>query len=227
MGRELNPRLPSLLPWRRDTDAGGLSEAFDLKVFCELRPGLIGWVLINLGMLFKQSSLGPISPEMLSVNFFQALYVWDALYHERAILTTMDVTTDGFGFMLAFGDLVWVPFTYSLQARYLVHNSPALAPWQLVAVWLLNMLGYALFRGSNSEKDQFRRDPASMPHLQSMPTQRGTRLLTSGYWGLARKINYTGDWLMGLSCAAAVAGLCSVVATPSGWCRLAAWLSDD
>lgn len=31
-----------------------------------------------------------------------------------------DVTTDGFGFMLAFGDLVWVPFTYSLQARYIL-----------------------------------------------------------------------------------------------------------
>ena len=29
------------------------------------------------------------------------LYVWDALYNEKAILTTMDVTTDGFGFMLA------------------------------------------------------------------------------------------------------------------------------
>ena len=35
----------------------------------------------------------------------------------QAILTTMDITTDGFGFMLAFGDLSWVPFTYSLQAR--------------------------------------------------------------------------------------------------------------
>eukprot|EP00964_Phaeocystis_antarctica_P106704 scaffold71517_cov55-Phaeocystis_antarctica.AAC.5 len=29
----------------------------------------------------------------------------------------MDITTDGFGYMLAFGDLAWVPFTYSLQAR--------------------------------------------------------------------------------------------------------------
>ena len=35
----------------------------------------------------------------------------------QAILTTMDITTDGFGYMLAFGDLAWVPFTYSLQAR--------------------------------------------------------------------------------------------------------------
>jgi delta14-sterol reductase len=47
-------------------------------------------------------------------------YVVDALWNERAILTTMDITTDGFGYMLAFGDLVWVPFTYSLQG--IMHN---------------------------------------------------------------------------------------------------------
>lgn len=39
---------------------------------------------------------------------------------EKAILTTMDITTDGFGFMLAFGDLAWVPFTFTSCARYLV-----------------------------------------------------------------------------------------------------------
>jgi hypothetical protein len=33
--RELNPRIGSL----------------DLKEFCELRPGLIGWFVINLGYL--------------------------------------------------------------------------------------------------------------------------------------------------------------------------------
>ena len=59
---------------------------------------------------------------MLLVCAFHALYVWDALWSEKAILTTMDITTDGFGFMLAFGDLTWVPFTYSLQARYLVDH---------------------------------------------------------------------------------------------------------
>jgi hypothetical protein len=52
----------------------------------------------------------------------QFIYVLDALYFEKAILTTMDITTDGFGFMLAFGDLAWVPFTYSLQARFLVDH---------------------------------------------------------------------------------------------------------
>ena len=51
----------------------------------------------------------------------------DGLWNETAILTTMDITTDGFGFMLAFGDIAWVPFTYSLQARYLADN-PRVTP---------------------------------------------------------------------------------------------------
>jgi len=77
-----------------------------------------GWVVLNLGCMAKQYELrGEVSTAMVLVNCFQALYVVDALYNERAILTTMDIINDGFGFMLAFGDLAWVPFTYSLQVR--------------------------------------------------------------------------------------------------------------
>ena len=68
---------------------------------------------------------GRVSAAMALVCAFHGLYVADALWHEPAILTTMDITTDGFGFMLAFGDLAWVPFTYSLQARYLVDHPQA------------------------------------------------------------------------------------------------------
>ena len=65
----------------------------------------------------------------------------------------------------------------------------------------LHCVGYWVFRGSNSEKDAFRRDPSgpAVAHLKSMTTKRGTRLLVSGWWGTARKINYTGDWMMGLA----------------------------
>lgn len=64
--------------------------------------------------------LGHGTTAMWLVVVFHGIYVVDALWMEPAILTTMDITTDGFGFMLAFGNLCWVPFTYSLQARYLV-----------------------------------------------------------------------------------------------------------
>lgn len=56
------------------------------------------------------------------MNAFQLFYVTDATFHEEAILTTMDITDDGFGFMLAFGDLIWVPFTFSTQVKTLVQS---------------------------------------------------------------------------------------------------------
>mmetsp|Transcript_47553 Transcript_47553/g.101030 ORF Transcript_47553/g.101030 Transcript_47553/m.101030 type:complete len:467 (-) Transcript_47553:1014-2414(-) len=186
IGRELNPRWGS----------------FDWKEFCELRPGLVGWMLLNLAMMSKQyERLGYVTGSMILVNVFQGLYVWDALYQERAILTTMDITTDGFGFMLVFGDLAWVPFTYSLQARYLVDHDPMLSWPTLVSILGVNAMGYLIFRGANGQKDAFRRDPNSpeMSHLTFLQTKRGTKLLTSGWWGIARKVNYTGDWIMGLS----------------------------
>jgi delta14-sterol reductase len=73
----------------------------------------------------------------------------------------MDITTDGFGFMLAFGDLAWVPFIYSLQTRYLVDRDPHLSVAQLSLCVVVQMLGYFVFRSANSQKDAFRKDPSA------------------------------------------------------------------
>ena len=186
IGRELNPRIGSL----------------DLKEFCELRPGLIGWFVLNLGMAVQQiKNDNKLSLSMVCVTLFQGLYVWDALFQEKAILTTMDITTDGFGYMLAFGDLTWVPFIYSLQARYIVDHDPKFKLWQIIIIVCIYIFGMYIFRSANSQKDAFRKNPndPSVIHLKYLETKRGTRLLTSGWWGLARKINYTGDWIVTLS----------------------------
>lgn len=186
IGRELNPRIGS----------------FDLKYFCELRPGLIGWALINLCMAAKQYELhGHVSNSMVLVCAFQGWYVFDAFVSESSIVSTMDIVQDGFGFMLAFGDLAWVPFLYSLQARYLVSYPVDLSWPHLAVIVAIQLLGYWIFRGSNGQKDAFRRNPndPALKHLESMPTKRGTKLLVTGWWGLARHINYLGDLLMGLA----------------------------
>lgn len=186
IGRELNPRLLG----------------FDWKVFCEMRPGLIGWVLINYSMAAKQYELyGTVSFSMILVCVFQAMYVIDALWFEEAILTTMDVVHDGFGFMLIFGDLCWVPFTYSLQTRFLVDYPISLSGLAVVLIAALNALGYAAFRLSNSQKNLFRRDPThpSVAKLKTILTRRGTKLIISGWWGICRHPNYVGDLIMALS----------------------------
>ena len=76
--------------------------------------------------------------------------------YQPALLTTMDVVSDGFGFMLSFGDLAWVPFLYSLQARYLAFHHYELDTPSLVAVVGLQVIGYWIFRASNGEKNDFR-----------------------------------------------------------------------
>jgi delta14-sterol reductase len=72
---------------------------------------------------------------------------------------------------------------------------------------LLNLLvlaiGYTIFRGSNNQKLQFRLNPNGLVDgkpAQVVKTGRSGRdLLVSGWWGVARKINYTGDILIAVA----------------------------
>lgn len=186
IGRELNPRV----------------RGFDIKHFVELYPGLIGWLLIDLGMVAKQQQrLGHATPALWLVTIFHGIYVVDGLWMEPAILTTMDITHEGFGFMLAFGNLAWLPFTYCLQARYLADHPKDLSWLAIAGIVLLNALGYLIFRASNNQKNLFRRDPQHpwVKQLKTLKTSRGTELIMSGWWGISRHINYFGDWLLGWS----------------------------
>ncbi|KAI9874565.1 MAG: erg24, C-14 sterol reductase [Pleopsidium flavum] len=191
IGRELNPRIT--LP---------IFGTIDIKAFCELRPGMLGWILLDLAFIARQYTLyGYVSDSIILITGFQALYVFDALWMEPAILTTMDITTDGFGFMLAFGDLAWLPFIYSLQARYLAVYPVHLGAWGILGVLAVQGFGYYIFRGANNEKNRFRtntKDP-KVAHLKYMETASGSKLLISGWWGTARHINYLGDWIMAWS----------------------------
>ncbi|KAJ8072418.1 erg24, C-14 sterol reductase [Marasmius tenuissimus] len=186
IGRELNPSIGS----------------FDIKSFNELRPGLILWALIDISMACEQAvrrgGLANVTDSMWLVLLFQIGYVADGLYNEPAILTTMDITTDGFGFMLSVGDLAWVPFVYSLQARYLVFNQKELGPVISALIFLVNGSGYYIFRDANGEKNDFR-NGKNPKNLQYFTTESGRKLLTTGWWGRSRHPNYFGDLLMALA----------------------------
>lgn len=86
-------------------------------------------------------------------------------------------------------------------------------PWPWVAaICAFKVLGYTVFRGANGQKDTFRKDPGhrSVRHLKTLATKRGTKLIYSGWWGVARHINYTGDWLMGLAWCMCTGWSCAV-----------------
>ncbi|KAE9402706.1 ERG4/ERG24 ergosterol biosynthesis protein [Gymnopus androsaceus JB14] len=190
IGRELNPTLSIF------------GEEFDIKTFNELRPGLILWVLLNISFMCEQATRNGgfigVTDSMWLVLLFQIGYVVDSLYNEPAILTTMDITTDGFGFMLSVGDLAWVPFTYSLQARYLTFHPITLGPFFTILILFVNAVGYYIFRTANSEKNDFRNGKDTR-NLRYFVTKRGSKLITSGWWGRSRHPNYFGDIIMALA----------------------------
>lgn len=184
IGRELNARLGD----------------FDMKLFCEMRPGLLLWVVINLAMAHHQYlKYGYVTDSMILVNFFQNYYVIEGTFYESKLLNMMDVTTDGLGFMLMFGDLVVVPFSYTLQARYLADHPYILGPYKSAAIVLLYVIGYVIFRQSNNQKNSFRDGHESTKHLKYITSKTGSKLIVSSWWGAARHINYFGDWLVSLA----------------------------
>lgn len=187
IGRELNPRVTIPI----------LGE-LDIKQFMELRPGLLGWILFNCAFVAKQyRTYGFATDSIIFITIIQALYVLDSVVMEPAVLTTMDITTDGFGCMLAFGDLVWVPFVYSLQTKYLSVFPVTLGPIWLTGCLAMLLTGFSIFRLANLQKNTFRTNPEDprVAHLTYIKTKTGSRLITSGWWGVARHINYFGDWL--------------------------------
>jgi len=189
-GAALNPRVPPVT-------------GFDFKFFCESRPGLIGWMVINFALALTQyEQHGFVSVSMWLVLGLQLFYIVHYFWAESFILSTIDIRTERFGWMLAYGDLALVPMTYCLQAFYLIDHVHSIPAWWAAAILIFNFSGFYVFRASNMQKDRFRRDPGCTiwgKPAEYIETRRGTPLLVSGFWGLARHTNYLGDWMMALA----------------------------
>eukprot|EP00741_Cyanophora_paradoxa_P006962 tig00001065_g6735.t1 len=195
-GVELNPRFGN----------------FDFKLFFNGRPGIAGWPLLNLSFAAKQYELhGVVTPSMILVNIFHFLYVLDFFIGEDWYLATLDIMLDHFGFYYAYGDNVFLPYAYTLQGFFLVTHPVELSPAVLAAIVSLNLFGLWLFRSVNNQKMHFRQSdgkqliwgkkPTYITATYKKPdgTEVESKLLTSGWWGMARHVNYFGDLCMALA----------------------------
>ncbi len=196
MGIELNPRIGKL----------------DLKLFFNGRPGIVAWSLINLSFLSEQYvRYGHVTNSMILVNLFQGLYVLYFFWKEAWYLKTIDIHHDHFGWMLTWGDCTALPYLYTLQALFLVFHPIELSPLYAFFVLAIGLTGFYIFTSANNQKYNFRRQdgeiliwgykPESITcsYMTKDGNRRETKLLTSGWWGMARHMNYTGDLILSLA----------------------------
>ncbi|PMD25796.1 ERG4/ERG24 ergosterol biosynthesis protein [Hyaloscypha hepaticicola] len=201
MGIELNPRF---------------GKYFDFKLFTNGRPGIIAWTLIDFSFIAYQYEIhGYITKSILVSTILHTIYVVDFFINEDWYLRTIDICHDHFGFYLAWGSIVWLPGIYTLQTQYLARNPVIWSDAQAAGILLTGISGYILFRSVNHQKDIVRRTKGYC-HLWGSPAkvlrvkyhtkdglEHKSLLLCSGWWGLARHVNYLGDLILSYSMCAA------------------------
>ncbi|PAN10961.1 hypothetical protein PAHAL_2G129100 [Panicum hallii] len=169
----------------------------DLKFFF-VRAGMMAWLFINLSLFAKSFLAGSVNLSVILYQFFCAWYIIDYFVHEEFMTSTWDIIAERLGFMLVFGDLVFIPFTFTIQGWWLLRNEVELSLLAGVANFCIFIIGYLVFRGANKQKHVFKKDPKA-PIWGKPPKVVGGKLLASGYWGIARHCNYLGDLLLALS----------------------------
>ena len=189
------PRDASQGPWRGFFFGVELNPTWfgvDLKLF-SYRPSLIALALFNVSFAVVQyETYGGLTLAMALYQIFTFLYVLNYFQFEYGMIHTWDIVSERFGWMLIWGDYVLVPFFYCLAGWWLVHAPGPLSPVVAATLVLLFAFGFWIFRGANQQKHRFKRDPHAVIWGQPARALDG-RLLVSGFWGIGRHLNYTGE----------------------------------
>jgi delta14-sterol reductase len=164
----------------------------DMKLFM-YQPSLIGVNLLIVAFASAQYDLHHrVMPQTWCLLGFWWAYLFSHYVKEEFMLSTWDITSENFGFMLVWGDLVYVPFLYSLPGWWLVDHMTPFETWQWVSLSVLCGLSMWVFREANWQKERYKRHP-NKRIWGRLPVLIDGRLLASGFWGIGRKLNYTGE----------------------------------
>ncbi|KAF2069838.1 hypothetical protein CYY_008843 [Polysphondylium violaceum] len=182
LGVELNPRFAGL----------------DLKFF-SLRPALMGWVMVNFSLAAQEFKVyGSLSTGMILYQIFTFIYAFDYFFFEEYMLSTWDIIAENWGWMLIWGDYVWITFAFAVQPWFLIYNRVHLSAIQMSVISIIFAIGFYVFRVGNAQKHQFKTNPKALIWGKK-PVTIGGKILVSGFWGILRKPNYLGDWIVAFS----------------------------
>ncbi|KAI5819076.1 ergosterol biosynthesis ERG4/ERG24 [Pyronema omphalodes] len=215
MGAELNPRIFGIV---------------DLKMFFEVRLPWFLLFLISIGAAVKQyETYGYVTPQVCFFLLAHWLYANACGKGEELIVTTWDMSHEKWGFMLIFWNMAGVPLTYCHGVLYLARHAPSEYQWSVgynTFLFIMLLCAYYVFDTCNSQKNRFRQQERgtllkrkAFPQLPWQTIENPTfikceagTLLTSGWYGLARKVHYTADFFQMMSW-----GLICGFASPLPW----------
>ena len=166
----------------------------DVKQLTNSRFGMIGWqIIITIFAFFSYYNYG-LNIAMAVSFILQTLYIAKFFFWETGYFNTLDITLDRAGYYICWGCIVFVPAFYTFASYYLANNPSNVS----LSVGLLFLIVGIIFIWLNydvdAQKESFKKDNGV--HIwgkkaEYISDEEGKRkLLTSGWWGVSRHINY-------------------------------------
>nr|CAD7456496.1 unnamed protein product [Timema tahoe] len=185
-GLELHPRLLGM----------------DVKQLTNCRVGLMAWQLLIIAFYIAGVERHGFNIAALVNLLLQSMYLAKFFWWEYGYFNTLDIILDRAGYYICWGCLVWVPCLYTFSSYYLVAHPPQISNLAAVGAALLGVATTLLNYRVDYEKQVFRSAPDGKCVLWGKPARyivanlvtspgKSRKLLVSGFWGVARHLNYT------------------------------------
>lgn len=211
-------------------------DVFDVKMYLYL-SGAIVLMLNIISFAAEQAKLRADGTISIGTTCYIVLFGWflvEYLWHEHVHVYTWDFVGENTGFKLWWGCFVVFGYFYPVGMWTIVDNPNFEHPTYILVIavicfflgWVLctyklsrsplsgiqaSLLISFVARGANNQKWNFKTNPNKKFLGIEQRTVRG-RVLVSGWWGLARHVNYLGDTLMSVGLA-----LCADYTNPIAW----------
>ena len=197
--------------WKgRAQELSFFNERFDVKMWFYVVGGAMFSLNALSGVAYHYDRFGAdANPGVFLYAAFFTFYITDYFIFERVQLYTYDLIHENMGFKLFWGGLVVYGWLFILPLWGMAaHPDPGFGEaWTYV--WLIGAValflgGWGLSRGASLQKYTFKRWPERkfLGLIEPEYIQAGDRkILTSGFWGVARHFNYMGEGCFGLAVA--------------------------
>ena len=160
---------------------------------------------------------GRVDPGLFFCALSQYLYLVKFFVWEIGYMRSIDIIVDRAGFYETWGCIVWVPTVYTLHSRVMV-KSPSLYSWPVAsAIFAVGLAGVGLNYWADAQRMRFREkkgeclvwgQPPRFIRAQYVTLTEGlvqhheSLLLASGWWGVARHLQYSFELTAAWSAAA-------------------------
>lgn len=175
----------------------------------------IGWMSLSIfitNFILFSILEGGFNPGLIVSSLLQLHYLNKFATWEPGYLTTPDITDSRAGFLTCWTAMNWMPIIHVYTSYYFVNHFPIISYTELAVIFIVSVFIINVKFQIDNEKDTFKDSNGNCQIRGKQPlfveaeyqTANGVqknKLLASGFWGLARHLNYTFEILSVVSWA--------------------------